>query len=379
MLDTAARRFTWTVLLIAVGTGVYWYYHDASQMWLVLTSVLMVACPCALALTAPFTYGSMQRMFGRRGFYLKNADVIERLAKVNAVVFDKTGTVTHGATAVKFTGALDDHELAWVKILASASSHPLSSLIAKSIEMELDSPVTDFFEKQGMGIEGHVDGHTVQLGSAEFVKMENHPPAASTRVFVSIDRQVRGYFNIGTQVRAGVGELLTQLNGRAISMLSGDSEADREKMKQVFPPSAQLHFNQGPHDKLNYISRLQAEGKKVLMLGDGLNDSGALKQSDVGVAITDDTGVFTPGCDGILEGRRLGELNRFLSLASWATLILKSGFGISFFYNVVALSFAVSGHLTPLIAAVLMPVSSISVVGFSTLSVNLVARKIFRS
>jgi P-type Cu+ transporter len=379
MLDTAARRFTWTVLLIAVGTGVYWYYHDASQMWLVLTSVLMVACPCALALTAPFTYGSMQRVFGRRGFYLKNADVIERLAKVNAVVFDKTGTVTHGATAVKFTGALDDHELAWVKILASASSHPLSSLIAKSIEMELDSPVTDFFEKQGMGIEGHVDGHTVQLGSAEFVKMENHPPAASTRVFVSIDRQVRGYFNIGTQVRAGVGELLTQLNGRAISMLSGDSEADREKMKQVFPPSAQLHFNQGPHDKLNYISRLQAEGKKVLMLGDGLNDSGALKQSDVGVAITDDTGVFTPGCDGILEGRRLGELNRFLSLASWATLILKSGFGISFFYNVVALSFAVSGHLTPLIAAVLMPVSSISVVGFSTLSVNLVARKIFRS
>jgi len=158
-------------------------------------------------------------------------------------------------------------------------------------------------------------------------------------------------------------------------MLSGDSTADRDKMENIFPAGATLLFNQNPHDKLEYISSLQFANHRVMMLGDGLNDSGALKQSDVGIAITDDTGVFTPSCDGILEGNKLSQLNSFISLSRSATTILKTGFGISFFYNIVALSFAVSGHLTPLIAAILMPISSVSVVGFSTLAVNLVSQK----
>jgi P-type Cu+ transporter len=138
-------------------------------------------------------------------------------------------------------------------------------------------------------------------------------------------------------------------------------------------------FNQNPHDKLEYISTLQSSHSKVMMLGDGLNDSGALKQSDVGVAITDDTGVFTPSCDGILEGKKINQIDKFILLALSATSILKTGFGISFFYNLITLSFAVSGHLTPLIAAILMPISSISVVGFSTLAVNLVSKRTFRT
>ncbi len=378
IIDLAARRFTWGVLGVALITAGYWYLTDASQMWLVITSVLMVACPCALALAAPFTYGNMLRVFGRHGFYLKNADVIERLSKIDTIVFDKTGTVTNGASQLEFIGALEDRELAWVKTLTSSSSHPLSNLITKSIKLNSSAPVTDFFEKPGRGIEGKIGGCHLVVGSAEFVKFDGVLPELSSKVFVSIDGQVRGYFKIETSVRDGIEKLMQSLKSRKVAMLSGDGEADRDKMTKIFPAGTTLLFNQNPHDKLEYISGLQFANHKVMMLGDGLNDSGALKQSDVGIAITDDTGVFTPSCDGILEGKKLSQLNRFISLGRSATTILKTGFGISFFYNIITLSFAVSGHLTPLIAAILMPISSISVVGFSTLAVNLVSQKILK-
>lgn len=379
IIDLAARRFTWVVLVIALMTAAHWYITDASQMWLVLTSVLMVACPCALALAAPFTYGNMLRVFGRHGFYLKNADVIERLSKIDTVVFDKTGTVTNGAAQLEFVGVIDDHELAWVKTLTSSSSHPLSNLITRSIKVNSKATVTNFFEKPGRGIEGNIGGHHLVVGSAEYVNFSGILPELSSKVFVSLDGQVRGYFKIETTIREGIEELMKSLSDKKVAMLSGDSDADLNRIKKVFPQSAALLFNQNPHQKLEYISAIQSANSKVMMLGDGLNDSGALKQSDVGVAITDDTGVFTPSCDGILEGKKLNQVHKFITLGRSATTILKIGFGISFLYNVIALSFAVSGYLTPLIAAILMPVSSISVVGFSTLAVNLVSQKILKS
>jgi Cu+-exporting ATPase len=161
-----------------------------------------------------------------------------------------------------------------------------------------------------------------------------------------------------------------------VALLSGDNETDKAQMSGVFNPAAQLLFNQSPHDKLDYIRQLQSQGKKVMMVGDGLNDSGALKQSDVGIAVTDDTGIFTPACDGMLWGEKVPSIDKFLKLAASATTILKAGFVISFVYNAIALSFAVSGHLTPLVAAILMPISSISVVGFTTLAVNITASKV---
>ncbi|HEU5145943.1 MAG TPA: HAD-IC family P-type ATPase [Chryseosolibacter sp.] len=143
----------------------------------------------------------------------------------------------------------------------------------------------------------------------------------------------------------------------------------------MFPPHAQFLFQQTPQEKLVYIRDLQQHGHKVLMVGDGLNDAGALKQSDVGIAVTEDNGVFTPASDGILYGSNLEILDRFLDLAKSSSVIVKTGFAISFFYNAIALSFAASGNLTPLVAAILMPISSISVVGFTTLAVNFTAKR----
>ncbi|MEQ1588084.1 MAG: HAD-IC family P-type ATPase, partial [Cyclobacteriaceae bacterium] len=354
------------------------YLYDPSRMWLVITSVLMVACPCALALAVPFTFGNMLRVFGRHGFYLKNAEVIERMAAVDSVVFDKTGTITHGAANVRFVGVLDDQELGWVKLLTSASTHPLSNLIAKNISNLTTLFVEEFKERAGKGVEGTIAGVIVKVGSASFTGFERVITDPSSKVFVSIDGQVRGYFHIETSVRPQILEVVAKLDKRCVALLSGDQNLDEDRMKKIFPSHTQLLFDQSPHDKLGYVSSLQEAGAKVMMIGDGLNDSGALQQSDVGVAVTDDTGVFTPACDGILAGERVGQLDQFLKLSRSATTILKFGFAISFFYNIIALSFAIGGYLTPLIAAILMPISSISVVGFSTIAVTLVANRTFK-
>lgn len=380
IIDRAARRFTWVVLGIAGITAVYWQITEPASMWLVLTSVLMVACPCALALTAPFTLGSVLRELGKRQLYLKNADVVERMSTIDAIVFDKTGTVTHGQhPEIEFTGELDKIELSKVKLLTGFSTHPLSKLIHDHIQKSTNELVEEFRELPGKGIYAHIKGQTFKIGSAAFVNFNERLDQSASYVFISIDDEVKGYFTIRTLVRKNIREMIQRLGVRCKALLSGDHEIEKHQMAHVFSHSTTLLFNQSPHNKLEYIHQLQSSGQHVMMVGDGLNDAGALKQADVGIAVTDDTGVFTPACDGILHGSEITKLDKMLELAKASSTILKIGFAISFSYNAVALSFAVTGHLTPLVAAILMPLSSISVVTFSTLAVKFVARYKFKT
>lgn len=377
VIDQFARGFTWIVMGIAVVTALVWHSLAPESMWLVFTSVLMVACPCALALAAPFTYGSMLRVLGRNNLYLKNADVIERLGEVDAVVFDKTGTVTHGSTPeVRFEGELSKDELSAIKILTSYSTHPLSTLVGSSIHSTVNGlEVSNYSENPGKGIEGEVQGHLYRIGSAKFTKYSGSLVGSFTPVFVSIDEKLRGYFLVKTMVRSSIKEMIARLSGLCAGMLSGDNVGDREEMKRLFSSKIPLFFNQQPADKMKFIKELQAQGKKVLMVGDGLNDAGALRQADVGIAVTDDTGLFTPACDGIVKGDSLQHLDKFIDLSRASTSILRWAFGISFFYNAVALTFAVTGNLSPLVAAILMPLSSVSVVAFSSFAVRFTTKK----
>ncbi len=375
-IDRAARVFTWVVMFIAAATAAFWYVVSPGEMWLVLTSVLMVACPCALALAAPFTYGSMLRAFGRNNLYLKNADVIERMASVDAVVFDKTGTVTYGTNPeIQFEGSCSLTELGIIKELTSFSTHPLSQLISASILEKHKLEVTNFKELPGKGIEAIIQNQKFLIGSAEFVGAKIVSDQQQTRVWVSFDGQVRGSFKIQTRLRPGIQAMVSQLGQKCKALLSGDGDGERSAMSRLFGQHTELKFNQNPHDKREYIESLQKGHQHVLMVGDGLNDAGALKQSDVGISVTDNTGVFTPSSDGILQGDRVEDLDRFLRLARRSAGILRMAFAISFLYNAVALSFAVSGHLTPLVAAILMPISSISVVTFASVAVRIAAKQ----
>lgn len=157
-------------------------------------------------------------------------------------------------------------------------------------------------------------------------------------------------------------------------MISGDNDAEQENMEKLFGQKENLHFNQSPTDKKQYIVNLREQAKNVLMIGDGLNDAGALHESDTGISIADDVFSFSPACDAILESSKFGNLDRYLDFTRFSFRVIRRSFMLSFFYNVIGLSFAVTANLSPLVAAILMPISSISVVAFITFSILASAR-----
>lgn len=377
--NTVSKYFTIIVLLIAIGAGAYWLTVDLKTAVHVFTSVLIVACPCALALSTPFTLGNAMRILGRNKFYLKNSSVIEEMAKVNEIVFDKTGTITESGKAdIIFQGkVLTPFEQKLVKSLVRNSTHPLSKKIYDSIDVDEIFPVTKFQEKTGAGISGMIYGYLVKLGSSSFVGLENSDEETlQTRIYLSINEQFVGKFIISNSYREGIDEVIKNLSEHYhLSLLSGDNEGEKATLENIFGKKSNLNFRQSPEDKLIYIKEQQLKGKKVLMLGDGLNDAGALSKSDVGIAVTDDVSNFSPACDAILHGSELKKLPKFLAYAKDSVNIIYASFAISFMYNLIGLSFAVEAKLSPILAAILMPVSSISVVLFATVMTNIFGKK----
>lgn len=379
LINKVSEYFTVIILLIATTAAVYWLFNNPSLAVFAFTSVLIIACPCALALTVPFTFGSTMRAFGRKGFYIKNTQVIEDLHNIDTIVFDKTGTLTHSRSMdAKFIGdALSEEEFIMIKSLAANSSHPLSATIKDAIPSLEYYEVQDFMEIPAMGTTGLVNGKRVNIGSKKFVTGKDDVDVDSTNVYVFIDQHIKGYFKIENRYRDGLKQVIDNLkNNYQLFLLSGDNEAEKKNLSPVFGSETKLFFNQSPTDKMAFVKNLKKEGRKVLMVGDGLNDAGALMQSDVGLTIADDIYSFSPACDGIIESSKFGIIDQFIQYTNASLRIVKASFVISFIYNVLGIYFAVQGTLSPLIAAVLMPLSSISVVAFATFMVSYTSRGI---
>ena len=379
--NTVSKYFTIVVLLIAVIGAAFWFPVSSSIAINVFTSVLIVACPCALALCTPFTLGNAMRIFGRNRFYLKNSSVVEMLAKINSIVFDKTGTITEsGKSDIIYSGKiLNQTEQDCIKSLVKGSTHPLSKKIFDSIDGTTFYPVTKFSELTGKGIEGVVYGYHIKIGSRELVDykiIEQEKDNIKTRVHISINSEIIGSFTVSNSYREGIDKVIKDLSSKYnLSLLSGDNAGEKENLLKIFENESQLHFKQSPEEKLNFVKQLQSKQNKVLMIGDGLNDAGALSQSDVGISVTDDISNFTPACDAILDSTQLKNIATYLKFSKTSLNIIHLNFLISFFYNLVGLSFAIKGMLSPLFAAVLMPLSSISVVLVATLATNFIAKK----
>ncbi|MBK8788249.1 MAG: heavy metal translocating P-type ATPase metal-binding domain-containing protein [Chitinophagaceae bacterium] len=375
-----SRYFTMALLSIAAGTFIFWSIVDASKILPAVTSVLIVACPCSLLLSATFTYGNMLRIFGRNKLYLKNASVIEALAKINTVVFDKTGTLTQtNAAAVNYEGQpLSVRQMAIIKTVTRQSSHPLSKIIAASIHAGTDSLLTvnSFKEYTGKGFDAMVEDMPVRMGSAGFIKADAFiTQDTGTSVHVVMDKVHLGKFSVKNQYRAGVAEMVTDIkeHNSHLYVLSGDNDSENTNLKKIFGDNTPLRFNQSPQQKLDFIKSLQQQGSNVLMLGDGLNDAGALMQSQVGIAVSENSAQFSPASDAILDGTKVSLLHHFIGYAKAGKKIVTASFILSILYNIVGLSFAVQGILSPMVAAILMPASSISIVLFVSLYSSFVA------
>ena len=378
LITKVSEYFTIIILIIAATAGIYWIFNDSSLALFAFTSVLIIACPCALALTVPFTFGSTMRTFGRHGFYIKNSTVIENLNKANTVVFDKTGTLTLNKTMkVEWVGEqLSEEYLGIIKSLASNSSHPLSATIAASIDSKQKISVDEFKEIPSMGITGSIHGKRINLGSKKFVLGKEEEEPDSTNVYVFIDNKVRGHFKIENQYRRGLEEVISDLKKKhKLFLLSGDNESEKKNLQPIFGENTSLLFNQSPSDKMEFIRKLKNDKLNVLMIGDGLNDAGALMESQVGITVADDIYSFSPACDGIIESSKFSKLNRFIKFTNVSMNVVKISFVISFLYNLIGIYFAVQGTLSPLIAAILMPISSVSVVAFATFAISIRARR----
>jgi len=375
--DRISRYFTPALLALAVVSFIYWIFIDVQTAFNVFTAILIVACPCALALTAPFTLGNVLRILGNRKFYLKNALVVEQLAKVDTIVFDKTGTITtNKKTSITYEGQiLNDFELKLLKNALRGSNHPLSRRLYDFIPNQQKIETISFEEVIGKGIFAKFEEGSVKLGSSQFLEHMSENTHKKTKVHVEINGVYKGSYVFNNQYRKGLEQLFEQLTPKyQLIVLSGDNDGERKILEKMLPKSTLLVFNQKPEQKLNYIEQLQSSGKNVMMIGDGLNDAGALAQSNIGISISENVNVFSPACDGILDASQFDKIAFFMKYSKNAMKTIYMSFGLSLLYNVVGLSFAVTGKLDPIVAAIIMPLSTITIVSFVTIMTNVFAR-----
>lgn len=389
LADQAGWFFSWVILLVGGSALGYWWLvrGDIPTAINAFTAVMIVACPCTIALSIPFTMGNILRILGQHRFYLKNNEAVEALSAFNAVAFDKTGTISSlNQERIAFVGlTLDEMAKTLIKSLTYHSTHPLSRKICATMPDIKKEAVDQFEEIPGHGISGIVLNHRVKVGSASFVGVKDNQ---KTGVFVAIDDLILGYFDIKSQYRHGLqsvldffrttkkGSKIKQKSPNSIYLLSGDQDQETVALAPFFPDKTMMHFRLSPQEKLDFVKKLQEKGQNVLFLGDGLNDAGALRQSNMGIVVSENTNNFTPASDAILDARAFEQLPQFIQLAQSGVSIVQYSYGVAVLYNIIGLSYAVGGHLSPLVAAILMPISSVSIVLFGVGMGNLKAKRL---
>ena len=369
--DRFGLIFTVVTISIAVVGGLLWL-PDVSMALTVATSVLIIACPCAFTLSAPIVYGTAMSNLARSGIYLRTAAIIADLQRISAVVVDKTGTLTE-PTSVTYHGTpLNPEVVSFISALALQSSHPVSQAIARVLPSSSAS-VSDVLETPGVGISGVCGDLSVAL-MAE--KAQPARTGFNGRTYVHVGDEVMGYFLLDHALRPEAASMIMQLQkDYDVRLLTGDTAPISKEIAQLFPAEA-IKQGASPSQKVEYIVKNQKLGSKVLMMGDGLNDLAALSAANVSVAVSNNTSRIVPACDIVIDAKNIGSIASLLRYAHKLRGVVGLAFWFTMIYNLIGLTLSLSGNLSPVITAIMMPLSSLLVLAISVVGSKVTHRSL---
>ncbi|MEZ5778748.1 MAG: heavy metal translocating P-type ATPase [Paracoccaceae bacterium] len=363
LADRMARAYSPAVHLLALGSFSVWLYltGDLRLAANIAAAVLIITCPCALALAVPAVVTAASGKLFRKGLLIKDGTALERLAEVDTVVFDKTGTLTMGALEPVGLAHHDKADLRVAAALAGSSAHPLSRAMAKALDAAgiVPADVHSIREVPGSGIEGVWRNVVTRLGRAEWVGAE---PVEGTATYFTLGDAPARAFAFTDQPRPGAEAAVAALAaaGTRIVLLSGDAEMPVARLARDLG-IAEWRSGQRPEEKSALITEMQAQGRRVLMVGDGLNDTAALASAHVSISPASALDAARTASDIVLLGQDLSPLSDALRIAGQTRRRIKQNFALSIGYNIVAVPIALLGLATPLIAALAMSASSITV------------------
>jgi Cu2+-exporting ATPase len=363
LADQAAKLYAPGVHVLALVSAVGWwlYTHDVRIALNIAAAVLIITCPCALALAVPaVTTAASGRLF-RKGMLIKDGTALERLAEVDTVVFDKTGTLTQGAPLPLDVADLPEAQARVALALAQGSSHPLAASLAQALTARGLRPaeVTDLHEVPGFGIEGRWHDQAVRLGRAAWV---GAPPTRETATCLRIGAGEPRVIGFSDRLRDGASDLVAALQARGLRviLISGDTQPAVARFGQTIGIT-EIIAEAMPDQKAALVADLTEHGAKVLMVGDGLNDTAALARAHVSISPASALDAARSASDMVLMGRSLSPIADAMRTATAARARIRENFTIATVYNVLAVPLAVAGLCSPLIAALAMSLSSMTV------------------
>ena len=364
--DKLAGVFVARVLIVTVLVAVFWFFYDASRALWVTLSVLVVTCPCALTLATPAALTGALSALRRHGILVTSGTALEQLENITDVVFDKTGTLTEGhlsLEAVKTVGPHPEDLKAIAAALQRVSSHPIARAFAPFNQSSM--VVKQAKNVTSQGVEGVINGQQYRMGRPSFCVEGAVPdyPADGLWVALAQGQQLIGWFSLGDKVRDAAPAVLEAMGlmGCQRHLLSGDRHSNVVKLQQELTFDVAL-AEQAPADKLRYVQSLQNKGRKVLMVGDGINDVPVLAAANVSIAMGQASELAKLQADIILLTNDLLQIPRAVALSSKVIKIIKQNLAWALAYNLLALPLAMAGFVPPWLAAIGMSLSSLVVV-----------------